>query len=59
MSEKIEVAELVRHVDVADLEPGVREKLTVEASTDECGAIAKRLDVHSVASFIAEIYVLR
>ena len=59
MSEKIEAAEFVRHVDVADLEPGVREKLSVEASTDECGAIAKRLDVHSVASFIAEIYVLR
>lgn len=51
--------EFVRVIDVSGLKPGVREKMTFEATADECAAIAERLKLISLASFSADIYVLR
>lgn len=51
--------EFVRRMDVSGLEPGVREQMTFEADKDELMAIATRLKLLSLASFSADIYVLR
>ena len=59
MTETTETGELVRHVNVTDIEPGQREFMTFEASAEECVAIAARLKLLSMSSFVAEIYVFR
>ena len=59
MNDSVETRELVRTIDVAELEPGQRAHMVFEATAEECVAIAKRLKLLSMSSFSADTYVLR
>lgn len=59
MTDDLESGEFVRRVNVIEIEPGQRELVTLEANAEECAAIATRLNLLSLSSFRAEIYVFR
>ncbi len=50
--------ELKRPFDVSRLEPNYPKVLRVEASPEECGAIAERLGILSVGAVAAELQIL-
>jgi hypothetical protein len=59
MNDITRLREFVREIDVVEIEPGQRDHVVFKANPEECVAIAKRLKLISMSTFIVDIYVLR